>query len=117
MSRVKVKVAVLGSSSLVSLTVSVDVKQHRERNLMRAHEPRESQGGHPGLLVPSKPYGFCGRKATLRKELDESQELCESQGGCTGLPAPNSLYSLYGCKATMNWNWAAYCTVLHYLVL
>ena len=32
----------------------------------------ERQGGHPGLLVPSKPYGFCGCKATLRKELDES---------------------------------------------
>ena len=25
----------------------------------------ESRAGSPGLLVPNKPYGFCGRKATL----------------------------------------------------
>ena len=69
---VKVKVAILGSSSLVSLMVSVDVKQHWERNLMRAHEPRESQGGCTGLPVPKSLYSLYGRKATQRKELDES---------------------------------------------
>ena len=36
--------------------------------------------------VPSKPCGFCGRKATLK---NRAQELCESQGGCLGLPVPN----------------------------
>ena len=30
---------------------------------------------HPGLPVPNKPYGFCGRKATLKNRV---QELCES---------------------------------------
>ena len=25
----------------------------------------ESRGGRPGLSVPNRPYGLCGRKATL----------------------------------------------------
>ena len=50
----KVEVAILGSPSLISLMVFVKVKQHCE-----------SRGGHPGLPVPNKPYGFCGRKAAL----------------------------------------------------
>ena len=32
---------------------------------VRAQELCESRGGRPGLPVPSKPYGFCGRKAIL----------------------------------------------------
>ena len=36
------------------------------RNDRRARlELCEGQGGRPGLPVPNKPYGFCGRKATL----------------------------------------------------
>ena len=31
----------------------------------RAQELCESRGGHPDLPVPNKPYGLCGRKATL----------------------------------------------------
>ena len=31
----------------------------------RAQELRESRGGRPGLPVPNKPYGLCGRKATF----------------------------------------------------
>ena len=31
----------------------------------RALELCESRGGRPGLPVPNKPYGLCGRKATL----------------------------------------------------
>ena len=27
----------------------------------------ESRGGRPGLPVPNKPDGFCGRKATLNR--------------------------------------------------
>ena len=30
----------------------------------RALELCESRGGRPGLPVPNKPYGLCGRKAT-----------------------------------------------------
>ena len=49
----KVKVAVLGSLSLIVLMVSVDV--------IRVQELCESQGGCPGLPVPHSPYGLCGR--------------------------------------------------------
>ena len=34
---------------------------------IRAQELCENRGGLPGLLVPSKPCGFCGRKATLNQ--------------------------------------------------
>ena len=32
---------------------------------VRVQELCESRGGRLGLPVPNKPYGFCGRKATL----------------------------------------------------
>ena len=32
---------------------------------IRAQELCESRGGRPRLPVPNKPYGPCGRKATL----------------------------------------------------
>ena len=62
---IKVKVAILGSSSLISLTVSVDIQQHWERNFMRAQELCQSQGGCPELPVPDSLYSLYGRKATL----------------------------------------------------
>ena len=40
----------------------------------RAQELCESRGGRPGLPVPNSPFGFCGRKATLKNRI---QELCE----------------------------------------
>ena len=50
----KVEVAVLGSPSLISLMVSVDVKQHlKEIAKIRAQELCESRGGRPGLPVPN----------------------------------------------------------------
>ena len=62
----KVEVAVLGSLFQTVLMVSVDVKQHLNRNVsFRAQELRDSGGGRPGLPVPNNPYGLCGRKATL----------------------------------------------------
>ena len=30
----------------------------------------ESRNGLAGLPVPNKPYGFCGRKATLKRNID-----------------------------------------------
>ena len=33
----------------------------------RVQELCESRGGRPGLPGPNKPYGFCGRKATLNR--------------------------------------------------
>ena len=32
---------------------------------IRAQELCESRGGRPGLPGPNRPYGLCGRKATL----------------------------------------------------
>ena len=32
----------------------------------RAQELCQSQGGCPGLPVPNKPNGFCGRKVTMK---------------------------------------------------
>ena len=56
--------------SIISLMVSVDDKHHayfyyRDSYLFRAQELCENPVGRPGLPVPDKPYGFCGRKATL----------------------------------------------------
>ena len=66
--------------------VSVGVK-HRVYLLafvFRVQELCESPGGRPGLPVPNKPYGFCGRNFRV-------QELCESRGGRPGLPVLMSL--------------------------
>ena len=65
---VKVEVAVLGSPSLISLMVSVDVNHHERRSILRAQELCESRGGRPRLPVPNKPYGFCGRKSPRKKK-------------------------------------------------
>ena len=83
----KVEVAVLGSPSLIILTVSVDVEYHRTRPV-KAQELCESRGGRrsfflfnvlrlggrPGLPVPNNPYGFCGREVTLKKKKTHEKE-------------------------------------------
>ena len=48
----------------------------------------ESRDGRPGLPVPTKAYGFCGRKATLNYS-HRAHEPCESRGGRPGLPIAN----------------------------
>ena len=75
---------VLGSPSLITLMVSVDVKQTAEELC-----ETESRGGRPGLPVPNNPDGFRGRKAT-------ALELCESRGDRQGLPVPNTPNG-FGC--------------------
>ena len=35
----------------------------------RAQELCASWGGCPGLPIPDKPYGFCGRKVTLKRTM------------------------------------------------
>ena len=66
----KVEVDVLGSPSLILLTVSVDIKQHLKKKAVwfRAQELCESPSGRPWLAVPDGPYGLCGRKATFEEE-------------------------------------------------
>ena len=59
----KVEVVFLGSPSLISLLVSVDVKHHERRTLSEGQELCQSRSGHPGLPVPDTPYGLCGRNA------------------------------------------------------
>ena len=58
----KLEVAVLGSPPLIVLMVSEDVKYSIRG---RTRELCESRGSRPGLPIPNKPQGFCGRKATL----------------------------------------------------
>ena len=69
-------------------------------NLQNSGAVCESRGGRPGLPVPNKPDGFCGRKATLNSVL-RAQELCESRGGRPGLPVPNKPDGFCGRKATL----------------
>ena len=61
----------------------------------RAQELCDSRGGRPGLPVPDKPYGFCGRKATLNHlnqcasvvvrssdgDIDKNRRVCPSVSG------------------------------------
>ena len=61
----KVK-AVLGLISLMD----VEVKQHLNDlcSSVRAQELSESRGERPGLPVPDKPDGSCGRTATFKRK-------------------------------------------------
>ena len=72
----KVEVAVLGSPSLISLMVSVDVKQHLKK--LRAQEVCESRDGRPGLPVPKSLRNLCGSKATLNLN-DEEESISSSR--------------------------------------
>ena len=78
---------VLDSPSLIVLTISVDVKQHRRQN-NRAQELCGRQDERPGLPVPSSPYGLCGRKTFEEDAIPTAQELCERQDERPGLPVP-----------------------------
>ena len=78
MSCVKVDLTVLGSPCLISLVVSVDVKQHERRSEgSRAKDLCESRGGRSGLPVPDSPYALCERKASvnLNSRAQRSSEL------------------------------------------
>ena len=55
-----------------------------------------------GSGTPNRPYGLCGRKATLRKRshAQSSGAVCKRRR--TLAPVLNSPYGLGGRKATMN---------------
>ena len=59
---VKVKVAVLGSPSLIILMVSVDVKRYLKINFWSCVKAEVAVVGYPSI-INHKPYGFCGRRA------------------------------------------------------
>ena len=63
----KVEAAVLGSSSLTVLTVSVDIKQHCTIKVSEVRSCVKVEVGRPGLPVPNSPYGLCGRKAAFEE--------------------------------------------------
>ena len=44
------------------------MKKKKKHKFSRVEELCESAGGRPGLPVPNRPYGLCGRKATLKKK-------------------------------------------------
>ena len=48
-------------------TISNKRYVHHHTETSRAQELNESRGGRPGLPDPNKPDGFCGRKATLKR--------------------------------------------------
>ena len=79
--------AVMGSPSLISLMVFVDIKHHvylLTINKETAQELCESRGGRHWLPVPNKPYDFCGRKATLNlieNEIPGPPLLLQTRGG------------------------------------
>ena len=63
---------------------------------VRAQELCESRGGRPGFPVPNKPYGLCGRKATLNCDPSELWSCVKvTDGGRPGLPVPNKPYGLW----------------------
>ena len=41
----------------------------KKKHSVRVQELCDSRGGRPWLPVPNKPYGFCGRKATLQQQV------------------------------------------------
>ena len=65
---VKVKVAVVGSPSLISLMVSVDVKQHRNENCVVCVKVEVAVLGSLSIISLIYIYYFCGRKATQERK-------------------------------------------------
>ena len=71
----KVEVAVLGSPSLISLMVSVDVKQHVYQSVSELRSCVKVE-----VAVPNRPDGLCGRKATLNTQYGQSSgAVCKSR--------------------------------------
>ena len=51
--------------------------------------------------VPNKPYGLCGRKATLNCSISELRSCVKVEVAVLGSRVPNSPYGLCGRKATL----------------
>ena len=57
----------------------------RDAAIARGQELCERRGGFPGLPVPNKPEGFCGRKATVkRNESDHPHQAGTPTTSATG---------------------------------
>ena len=92
-------------------TTTFEEKGQPKRNRAKAllltsltpyRQAKPAHRGRPGLPVPNKPYGVCGREATLNRESIRVQELCGSRRGRPGLPVPDKPYGFCGRKATLN---------------
>ena len=62
----------------------------------------EIRGGRPGLPVPDKPYGFCGRKATPKHPVLSEFRSCVKVEVAFLAPRPNEPYGFRGRKAILN---------------
>ena len=63
------------------------VQHFVDRQLVRAQEMCESQGGSPGLPVPDSPYGLYGHKATVNKEPPELRGCVKVKVAVLGSPS------------------------------
>ena len=71
----KVEVDVLGSTSLIVIMISVDVKQHlKKKKKTHTSELRSCVKVEVGR--PNSPYGLCGRKSRVE---EEERGNCNSQ--------------------------------------
>ena len=63
----KLKEEAMSAPSVIRQVDSVDVKKQLKATMpaREVQEMCESRGGRPGLPVRNRPYGLCGRKATL----------------------------------------------------
>ena len=104
----KVEVDVLGSPSLIVLTVSVDVKSNTVYFIKRSERRSCVKVEVDDLGAPNSPYVLCGRKETLNwnsSKLSELRSCVKVEVDVLGFP---SLiihnYGLCGRKATLNSN-------------
>ena len=51
----------------------------------------KKRGGRPGLPIPNKPYGSCGRKATLNDSMPELKSCAKNEVDVLGYPSLISL--------------------------
>ena len=73
--------------------------------MLRAQELCESRGGRPGLPVPNKFDGFCGRKAAVKTKRSDPQKTGKSKPIAT-TDQNNILrwWRPHQCKATCSFN-------------
>ena len=55
------------ASYSLSCVTNVVLSEHQQQTFL-TRELCESRGGHAGLPVPNQPYGFCVRKATVKRK-------------------------------------------------
>ena len=62
---------------------------------IRTQELCESRGGRPGIPVPKKPDGFCGRKATLKRGKKKKKKIQTKKYGRHALTCSHDKCGIY----------------------